>query len=329
MNPFARFFQELPGLRVAVIGDLMLDTYFFGQVDRMSPEAPVPVVTHQHQEERIGGAGNVALNLRSLGASVHLISLIGQDEPGHLLKQLLESAHIDTSLLFVDPLRPTTQKTRVLDRNKQLLRLDKEVTHFIDPAIESAWLGRMEEYIRREKPQLLIFEDYNKGVLTKSLISQLILLCKSLDIVTAVDPKKENFFAYQGVDVFKPNWREVSEALDLHAEPNANLLQEVHRSLHSKLAHHVSLITLSDKGVFYQDELSSAWLSGHARQVTDVSGAGDTVIAVAAAAYALTREASCMANLANVAGGLVCEQVGTSSITPDQLQQESIRLGWL
>lgn len=329
MSPYARFFQELPGLRVAVVGDLMLDTYFFGQVDRISPEAPVPVVTQLHQEERIGGAGNVALNLRSLGASVQLISLIGADQSAQILQTLLQQAGIGTDLLWVDEHRPTTRKTRVLDRNKQLLRLDQESTKEAAETLQKDWIKQIESHLKNEQPQVLVFEDYNKGVLSPYLIQALIGICKDLNIVTAVDPKFENFFAYRGVDLFKPNWREVTEALQFQAAPDFDKLKEVHLSLYKQLAHAVSLITLSERGVFYQQGDRAEWLPGRPREVVDVSGAGDTVIAVAAAAYAITKDPTCMAQLANLAGGLVCEQVGTSPIELSVLQTASAALGWI
>lgn len=328
MSSIRQFFQELPGLRVAVLGDVMLDTYFFGQVDRISPEAPVPVVAHQRQEERIGGAGNVALNFKSLGAQVQLISLIGADEPGQILRELLNQQGIGTGLLVVDPARPTTRKTRVLDRNKQLLRLDHESVADISPELENQLLDRIRAYLQAESPQLLVFEDYNKGLLTASLIKSVVQTCRDLGIVTAVDPKKNNFFGYQHVDLFKPNWREVSEALELPGAPALDRLKQVHQELHDRLNHAVSLITLSENGVFYQATDRSEWLTGFPRNVVDVSGAGDTVISVAAAAYALTGDASAMANLANLAGGLVCEKVGTTPIEVNELQQEARRLGW-
>jgi rfaE bifunctional protein kinase chain/domain len=329
MSPYARFFQELPGLRVAVVGDLMLDTYFFGQVDRISPEAPVPVVSQLHQEERIGGAGNVALNLSALGASVQLISLVGDDEPAQILVSLLRQSGIGIDLLRVDDKRPTTRKTRVLDRNKQLLRLDQESTQEAAESVQEEWLTQIESYLRKEQPQLLIFEDYNKGVLSTKIIQRLVSICKEMGMITTVDPKKENFFSYQGVDLFKPNWREVSEALQFNAVPDLIKLKEVHHSLHEKLDHQVSLITLSERGAFYQSSDQSEWLPGLPRNVVDVSGAGDTVIAVASAAYALTKDPACMANLANLAGGIVCEQVGTTPIDPMQLRSEVARLGWI
>ena len=328
MSSFRHFFQELPRLRVAVLGDLMLDTYFFGQVDRVSPEAPVPVVAHQRQEERIGGAGNVALNFKSLGADVQLISIVGSDAPGQILRDLLTEQAVGTDLLFADPNRPTTRKTRVLDRNKQLLRLDHESVAELSPEMETQILAQLTKYLISERPQLLVLEDYNKGMLTPSLIDSVIRTCRSLNIVTAVDPKKKNFFAYRGVDLFKPNWREVADALNVSGDPNPSLLEQVHGQLHERLDHAVSLITLSDKGIFYQTDSHAEWLNGFKRNVADVSGAGDTVIAVAAAAYALTKDASIMAKLANLAGGLVCEQVGTSPIDRERLEQESSRLGW-
>ncbi|MBM3432384.1 MAG: carbohydrate kinase [Bacteroidetes bacterium] len=329
MNSYSDFFAKLPALRVAVVGDLMLDTYFFGQIDRISPEAPVPVVAHQHQEERIGGAGNVARNLRALGSQVELISLVGQDEAASILQDLLNQAGIGTKLLEVDPSRPTTRKTRVLDQQKQLLRLDKESTEELDPESERRWLAKIEQSFRDQRPDLVILEDYNKGVLSHSLIQALIQHCQAMNIVTAVDPKKKNFLAYQHVDLFKPNWREVSEALDVQAPPDPERLRVVHESLTKHLHHQVTLITLSEKGVYYQHNDQAAWLNSHPRTIVDVSGAGDTVIAVAAAAYAITRDSACMANLANLAGGLVCEQVGTAPISTDALRAECGRLGWL
>ena len=328
MSSFRHFFQELPRLRVAVLGDLMLDTYFFGQVDRVSPEAPVPVVAHQRQEERIGGAGNVALNFKSLGADVQLISIVGSDAPGQILRDLLTEQAVGTDLLFADPNRPTTRKTRVLDRNKQLLRLDHESVAELSPEMETQILAQLTKYLISERPQLLVLEDYNKGMLTPSLIESVIRTCRSLNIVTAVDPKKNNFFAYRGVDLFKPNWREVADALNISGDPSPSSLEQVHQQLHERLDHAVSLITLSDKGIFYQTDSQTEWLNCFKRNVVDVSGAGDTVIAIAAAAYALTKDASIMANLANLAGGLVCEQVGTSPIDRKRLEQESIKLGW-
>jgi rfaE bifunctional protein kinase chain/domain len=329
MNPYEQFFQDLPNLRAVVVGDLMLDTYYFGQVDRLSPEAPVPVVTHQHQEDRIGGAGNVALNLQSLGAQVELFSIVGDDVAADILRDLLNTAGINGSSLLVDETRPTTRKTRVLDRNKQLLRLDQESTQDLLIEQEKAFIRQLLDRLASIQPGLLIFEDYNKGFLTESLITQLIKHCKERGIVTAVDPKKKNFFTYQGVDLFKPNWREVSEALSFIAEPDIARLTSAHNSLQDKLNHRTSLITLSEKGVFYQEDSSFEWLPCHPRKIADVSGAGDTVIAVAATAYALTKNPACMSNLANLAGGLVCEQVGTTPVQFEELRSEAERLGWL
>ena len=328
MSFVRQYFQELPNLRVGVLGDLMLDTYFFGQVDRISPEAPVPVVAQHHQEERIGGAGNVALNLRSLGADVQLIALIGADEPGQILRGLLNQQGVGTDLLWEDADRPTTRKTRVLDRNKQLLRLDQESIEELASEKEQALFQRIEHYLRTERPHLLVLEDYNKGLLSASLIEQVIRTCRTLGIITAVDPKRKNFFAYRGVDLFKPNWREVTDALQFSGAPTLERLRSAHQQLHDQLQQTVSLITLSERGVFFQQADQAEWLPGFTRSVVDVSGAGDTVIAVAASAYALTRDAFSMANLANLAGGLVCETVGTSPINVDLLREEAARLGW-
>ncbi len=320
---FEGLFQQFKNSKVAVIGDAMLDTYWWGHVERISPEAPVPVVTLDKREYRIGGAGNVALNIASLGPPVTVFSVIGNDDDGHVLEALLAEKKIDASRLIKSDARITTNKTRIISRNQQMMRLDSEITGDLSAADENKMMHAIEEYFAVEKPQVVIFEDYNKGVLTEKLITKVIASCKEKNIITTVDPKRKNFFSYKGVDIFKPNLKEVKEALNLLAEEvNLATLQNIHQLLAEKLNHHISFITLSEKGVFCQNEKMSKIVSSHFRNISDVSGAGDTVIAVASLVYAATKDVNLMAAIANIAGGLVCEEVGTAAINKERLLAE-------
>lgn len=320
---FDKLFSSFSQVKVAVIGDVMLDTYWWGKVDRISPEAPVPVVAVAKKEERIGGAGNVALNIRALGASVNVISVTGKDNEADLLKALLEKNKIDTTYLIKSADRITTNKIRIISRNQQMMRLDAEITQPLSLKDEEALISSFERYIKEEKPAVVILEDYNKGVLSETVIEKIISLCVANKIIITVDPKRKNFFAYKQVDIFKPNLHEAKEGLNIISEDvTKELLENIHRSLHEKLQHKISLITLSEKGVFFQKDKEQAIIPTHIRSIADVSGAGDTVIAVASLVYAATGNVHLMAEMANIAGGLVCEEVGTVAIDKDKLLAE-------
>ncbi|MGE5108447.1 MAG: bifunctional heptose 7-phosphate kinase/heptose 1-phosphate adenyltransferase [Sphingobacteriales bacterium] len=320
---FDKLFADFSSIKVAVIGDVMLDTYMWGKVERISPEAPVPVVSLRKKDYRIGGAGNVALNLRSLNTNVAVLSVIGNDDEGKLLKQLFEENKINTDFLLNSSNRITTNKIRVISRNQQMMRLDNEVTHDLGYEDENRLILAMQQFIAQEKPQVVIFEDYNKGVLTELVIQKTIALCKLHGIITTVDPKRKNFFSYKGVDIFKPNLKEVKEGLNIIEDGmTEELLQQVHRLLKEKLHHHISFITLSEHGVYYEDENHYHIIPSHLRNIADVSGAGDTVIAVASLIYAATKDVRLMADVANIAGGLVCEEVGTVAIDKEKLLKE-------
>jgi rfaE bifunctional protein kinase chain/domain len=308
---------------VGIIGDVMLDTYMWGYVERISPEAPVPIVSLEKKEQRIGGAGNVALNIQSAGAQAYVISVTGNDAEADILKELFTTNHISTQYIVQSSQRITTNKIRIIGRNQQMMRLDAEATHDLTTEEEQQLLTAFEQFVTTEKPQVVIIEDYNKGVLTPNVINSVIAICKSHHIITAVDPKKKNFFAYKGVDIFKPNLKEVKEGLNISLpEVNKEQLQTIHQQLHEKLQHHISFITLSEKGVFYQNNTQSAIVPSHLRNIADVSGAGDTVIAVASLIYAATGNIPLMAKVANIAGGLVCEEVGTAAINKQKLLNE-------
>lgn len=323
MEDFRKLFASFSGLKAGIIGDVMLDTYMWGRVDRISPEAPVPIVSLHKKEYRIGGAGNVALNCQSLGASVSILSVTGDDTDGLLLRELFESNSIDAGYLVNSTERRTTSKTRIISRNQQMLRLDDEVTDNLNAREEAQLLEKVKQYIANEDPDIIIFEDYNKGVLTPTLIKEVIALCKKAGVLTAVDPKRKNFFAYRDTDIFKPNLKEVKEALNIITDGvSQSMLEEIHAALKEQLGHRISFITLSEKGVFYQQDHQTTIIPSHLRSIADVSGAGDTVIAVASLVYAATGKVHLMAEVANIAGGLVCEEVGTASISKERLLHE-------
>ena len=324
---FVNLFEQFRGLRAMVLGDVMLDEYLWGRVERISPEAPVPVVQLTRKDHRIGGAGNVGLNLAALGANVSIVSVTGDDPEAGILRRMLSEGRIGVEDMLSVEERVTTTKTRIISRNQQMLRIDNEMTDPIDEGIEGQLIDRVIRRLDEEKPDVLIFEDYDKGVLTERLIRQVTAHCRQLGVITAVDPKRRNFFTYVGVDIFKPNLKEVREGLSLESDPvTLDALRNADEALRSRLGHVYSFITLSDKGVFHSDGRHSEIIPSHVRNISDVSGAGDTVISVAALAFAATRDMGLSAGMANIAGGLVCEEVGTVAIDPHRLLQECTRL---
>lgn len=324
---FYELFGKFQDIKVVVVGDVMLDTYLWGRVDRISPEAPVPVIALYKKDYRLGGAANVALNLRSLDAQVAMFSVVGADDDAEILRQRFRQEGISDAWLIGSPSRITTNKSRVISRNQQMLRMDAEITDDLDAADENALISAIESYIINERPHVLIFEDYNKGVLTETVIRRIIEICRQHQVITAVDPKRKNFFSYKGVTIFKPNLKEVTEAFNLlQADVTPAALARIHDLLAQQLNHRFSFITLSEKGVFYNGHTEPVILPSHIRNISDVSGAGDTVIAVASLLYAATADVHLMAQVANIAGGLVCEEVGTVAINKERLLEECVLL---
>lgn len=320
---FDSLFTGFTNLKVAVIGDVMLDTYWWGKVERISPEAPVPVVILTSKDYRLGGAANVALNLKAFNATVTMFSVIGDDDDGKILLERFIQEGINTSGLIKSTERITTNKSRIMSRNQQMLRVDAEITHDLNDKDNSNLLQVVQDYIENEKPHVLIFEDYNKGVLTEKIIEAVIKICHQNNVITTVDPKFRNFFAYKGVAIFKPNLKEVKEALSLVTNDlSFEYFQHIHQSLFLKLQHHILLLTLSENGIFYHQETAAGIIPSHIRNISDVSGAGDTVIAVASLVYAATGNVLLMAEIANIAGGLVCEEVGTVAVNKERLLEE-------
>ncbi len=266
-----KVFEDIANLKVLVIGDVMLDNYIWGHVDRMSPEAPVPVVVQDKRDCRLGGAANVAVNCVSLGGEVTLASVIGADIDGENLLRMTRHKRINTDLVLVSQTRPTTTKLRIMSRNTQMLRIDTETTDDLSIEDEHPFIDSVLRYIQIEKPDVVILEDYNKGVLKENVIQKVIAHCRELGCVTAVDPKQNNFLAYKGVTIFKPNLKEVREGLKIVLEgDDIERLDAVHDKLRTELEHNITFITLSDKGVYYNDG-TSAIVPSHLRNVADVS----------------------------------------------------------
>lgn len=319
-------FLHFNQLNIAVIGDLMLDSYLIGKVDRISPEAPVPVVQVKSKSHHLGGAANVALNLKALGINPILFSVVGKDDAAETVLQLMQNAQLPAVGILSVNHRPTTVKTRVMAQNHQLLRVDEETDEFLNETLADQLWQQFLKVIEESPIDAVIFEDYDKGVISPKLIEKVVSICSQKNIPVSVDPKKRNFLSYQGVTIFKPNLKEMKEGLKIEINPSQfDSLNQAHQALQQTLHHQFSLITLSEHGVFIAHEQQAQIFPAYVRQIADVSGAGDTVIAVATAAFALKLDPNFCARLANLAGGLVCEQVGVVPINKNQLLQEAIK----
>lgn len=317
-------FAQFPLQTVLVIGDVMVDSYVWGKVERMSPEAPVPVLNVEKKENRLGGSANVALNLAALKATPVICSVIGNDRMGEEFIHLMKEKGMTEEGIVRSANRITTVKTRIISSNKHMLRMDEEETNDLSHGDEQSLLHVISHLLETKKITVVVFEDYNKGVITEQIISTVISLCNEKGIPTCVDPKKNNFFSYKNVTLFKPNLKELKEGLkkEINLHANGDLSKAV-SELHEILHHEISLITLSENGVLVKRGNKESRFAAHQRNITDVSGAGDTVIAVAALCVALKTDAGLMAQLSNLAGGLVCEQTGVVPVQYDQLLTES------
>ena len=312
-------------LNVLIVGDVMIDSYLWGATNRVSPEAPVPIVNVSKQEHRMGGAANVALNIMSLGAKPIMLSVIGEDEMGDIYLDLLKLRHMSNEGIVRSKDRLTSQKTRVISHNQHVVRIDNEITNDISEKEEDALLKRMDELLSNHKIDVVILEDYNKGVLTKRVIEEVINKANAKGIPTTVDPKKENFFEYKNVTLFKPNLKEFVEGLKLSSIPEAKRTWKASiEKLRSILNQKYTFVTLSEDGVLIEDKKDIIFIPAHIRNIADVSGAGDTVISVASCCLAAGTSPEMMANLANLAGGLVCEEAGVVPISPERLKEEAI-----
>jgi D-glycero-beta-D-manno-heptose-7-phosphate kinase len=311
------------GKRIAVIGDLMLDRYFWGKVSRISPEAPVPIVEIEEESTRLGGAANVANNIASLGGIPLMMGVVGKDSGAELLRTLVAEKGFPVDGIVVDASRPTTMKTRVIAHGQHVVRIDQEIKHDLNADVQARILAVLEKQIHSLDG--IILEDYNKGVLTKEIIPLIIRLAKTNKKTIAVDPKFNNFMDYQGVSIFKPNRKETEEVLGKRLHTITDM-EEAARELLKKLNAENILLTLGERGMILLERNGSlAHVETKARHVADVSGAGDTVIAtltMAMAAGATIRES---AAIANYAGGIVCGEVGIVPIEKEVLLQTILK----
>ena len=322
---FKNIFNQFNNKRILVIGDVMIDAYILGAVTRVSPEAPVPIVNFQKSENRLGGAANVALNLVALGAKPVICSVIGKDSMAKVMLDLIENSGVDASGVITSDDRLTTVKTRVIGNKQQLIRIDQEeVKELVQKELDAVYTQI--EKIVQSGVDAIIFEDYNKGVLVPELIAKVVELANKYQIPTTVDPKKDHFLAYQGVTLFKPNLKELREGLDMHVSFDSPQFQEAVLKLEEKLQNKISFITLSELGVFIKDENQSFHIPAHLRNITDVSGAGDTVISVATLCLSVGLPIELIGAISNIAGGLVCEKNGVVSIDKEDLLNETIKL---
>jgi rfaE bifunctional protein kinase chain/domain len=350
-------FQNINAL---IIGDVMIDHYTYGKVQRISPEAPVPVVEYQKQDFRLGGAANVALNIQALGATPYLFSVIGSDTEGGQFLDILKKQGLPTQGILQNGSRLTTLKTRIMVGSHQMLRLDKEITTELSAELEQAFIAHIRQFLETQPIQVIIFQDYNKGVLTLSVIQAILALAQIKQIPTAVDPKFKHFLDYQNATLFKPNLKEIKDAMaslsaseipPLSIKPDIKALTDAAEFLHHKLGNRYTMITLSENGLFLHDavvkkntqigEISDTPTPAtkpsemgkiyptQARHIADVSGAGDTVISVAALCLAVGSDNETLAILSNLAGGQVCEKAGVVPVNLAQLETEWHRLSGL
>lgn len=318
-------FDRFTKLKVLVIGDVMLDRYIHGKVERISPEAPVPVVNVNRHEDRLGGAANVALNVLAMGAKVKLAAVIGHDQTGDAFLASMKDQALDTDgMLRVN--RPTTLKMRIMGNKHQLLRLDEEDDRPLDQEAAHAFKTHVGNLMSQADYDVLIFEDYDKGLIDPLLIQSLVELAGQKNIPIAVDPKRRNFSAYSGVTLIKPNLKEIREGLKIEVDPsNPATVHKAGVLMREKIAHSISLITMSEYGMYAANEQESYFLPAHVRNIADVSGAGDTVISVAALCLGARTDLSTLAMLSNLAGGQVCEKPGVVPVHAGQLLNEALR----
>jgi rfaE bifunctional protein kinase chain/domain len=322
-----KFFESISNRKVLIIGDVMIDTYLWGKVDRVSPEAPVPIVSDIIEENRLGGAANVALNIKSMGAVPILCSVIGGDERGTVFLDLLGEQNLSDVGITVDDYRITTQKTRVISGFRHLLRIDEEIENPLSRSIQNKFIEIVLNLMETGRIDAIIFQDYDKGVVTPSIISRVISLANRLKIPVMVDPKFRNFHKYKDVTVFKPNLKEFLKGVKLDAKKTdidkLVTAGEAFR-LQQKIA--ILLVTLADNGILVFESGKYYHIPANSRHVTDVSGAGDTVISMAALSYASGMNAEQLGVLSNLAGGQVCEKSGVVPVNREQLRAECEQL---
>ena len=314
--------QGFQNKKVLIAGDVMIDRYLSGDVNRISPEAPVPIVQLNSVDDRLGGAGNVALNVKAYGAMPILLSIAGKDENAFKLGNILNSLEIGDKYMHYSPERRTTVKTRIVSNNQQMLRVDSEDTFDLSETEMYHIIQLFQEALKKENPDVIILQDYNKGFFGKELIDRMIGLAKEYKIPITVDPKRKNFLDFKDVTIFKPNLKEVREALNEDFKVNLDDLCRASAKIKSVLNNAITIITLSENGLFIDDGVDAKIYPTIPRNVSDVCGAGDTVISTISLGLSLHLPSSELAVLANIAGGQVCERPGVVPIDITQLDKE-------
>lgn len=317
---FSELFDSFSRKTILIIGDVMVDSYVWGKVERISPEAPVPVVSVEGKEHRLGGAANVALNLKSLGASPIMCSIIGNDETGDLFSKLVAQQQMETCGLVQDANRKTTCKMRVISGAQHCLRIDDEISRPITHQQESQLIGKVATLLNTKSIDAIIFEDYDKGSVTPRVIQEIIEIARNKGIPVTVDPKKRNFNNYKGATLFKPNFKELCEGMNVEVKKND--FEAIHQlviKFQSLMGIKHTMVTLSELGMIITDGESFTHVPTHVREVADVSGAGDTVISVATLCLACDVDIPTIAKISNIAGGLVCEHKGVVPVDKQQL----------
>lgn len=317
-------FKAFQKLKVLVIGDVMIDAYIWGTVSRISPEAPVPVVNVKSREKRMGGAANVALNLQSLGAEPILCAVLGDDEEASIFEDLLNKRNITAKGIIRSKDRITTIKERVLSGSQHLLRVDSESLEPLNQQEEALIQQKISDLV--SEVDVIVFEDYDKGTINSKIIQDTVEKANAIGKPVVVDPKKNNFFDYKGVDLFKPNLKELKEGMNVNFDhSNEVALKTQTQLLRERLSCKMVMTTLSEKGVYIQSEREDFLIPAYKRSISDVSGAGDTVISIAALCMALNLKAAFVASLSNLGGGIVCEELGVVPIDAKKLEVEAIK----
>lgn len=327
MKELHKLFEDFGDKKALIIGDVMIDAYIFGKVSRISPEAPVPIVDVYQRISRLGGAANVALNIKSLDATPILCSVIGNDEGGFELSQLLFDEKMTTDGLMTGINRKTTKKYRIIGNAAQMIRIDEESTHPLTPKEEKMFLTHIHDILHSEEFHVIVFQDYDKGNITPAIIKYVTKWAKEHHVPVVVDPKKRNFLRYNDVTLFKPNLKEMTEGLGIKVDVcDMSSIQKGIKKLHDALHPQMTMVTLSEHGIVIQHKEHFSHFPAHLRNIADVSGAGDTVISVAALCVACKIPSDKIAKLANLAGGLVCEHVGVSPIDKEQFLREAVKM---
>lgn len=327
MTDFEKLTTEVSSQQVLIIGDVMIDSYLWGNVDRISPEAPVPIVAVNRRESRLGGAANVALNIQAMGAKPIMCTVLGNDEKSNEFVDLMKAANMNTAGVIKSDERVTTVKFRILGNNVQLLRVDEEITSPLSENDENALIAKVEELLNTTEINAIIFQDYDKGNITQRVIAEVTTMAKAQGIPTTVDPKKRNFGNFTNITLFKPNLKELREGLNIDIKDvTIDELRKAADILHQKQGIDIVFVTLSEKGAYICDyrtaEPRQVHVPAHLRSISDVSGAGDTVISVATLCLALGLDIENIIKYSNLAGGIVCESVGVVPIERNRFYSE-------